>query len=180
VPLPPSANSFHGSAGVTLGICALFFALSWLFLRPRLAGPLPAPDSPGAGAALALVLSVLSIAVWVVNPFAALALLPAFHLWLLVTASPVPPARATGVALVAAGLVLPLLIAVDVMERLSLGLLSGPWYGFLLVTGHHVGLYTTLVGALLLSCFAAAVRIALARRPERTEPEKKTRLYLQA
>jgi hypothetical protein len=180
VPLPPSVHSLDGSAGVTLGICALFFLLTWLFARPRLAGHLPPPDSPGAGAALALVLSVVSIAVWVVNPFAALALLPAFHLWLLVTASPVPAARPAGIALVAAGLLVPLLIAIAVMARLSLGPLSGLWYGFLLVTGHHVGLYTTLVGALLLTCFAASIRIAAARKPERTEPEKKTRLYLQA
>jgi hypothetical protein len=48
------------------------------------------------------------------------------------------------------------------------------------VTGHHVGLYTTLAGALLLTCFAASMRIAAARKPERTEPENKTRLYLQA
>jgi hypothetical protein len=56
---------------------------------------------------------------------------------------------------------------------------SSLWYGLLLVTGHHVGLYTTVVGALFFSCFAAAVRIAAARKPERTEPERKTRLYLQ-
>lgn len=179
VPLPPSAHSLDGSAGVTLGVCALFFVLSWLFLRPRLAGHVPSPDSPGAGAALALVLALVSLAVWVVNPFAALALLPAFHLWLLVTTSPVPAARPAGVALVAAGLFVPLLIALAVVSRLSLGPVSGVWYGFLLVTGHHVGLYTTLVGAVLLTCFAAALRIAVARRPERTEPERKTRLYLQ-
>ena len=179
VPLPPTAHSLDGSAGVTLGVCTLFFVLTWLFARPRLAGPVPAPDSPGAGAALALVLAVLSIAIWVVNPFAALALLPAFHLWLLVTASPVPAARPAGIALVAAGLLVPLLIGLGVMERLKLGPLSELWYGFLLVTGHHVGLYTTVVGALLLTCFAAALRIAAARKPERTEPERKTRLYLQ-
>ena len=172
--------SWCAIVGATLGICALFFAATWLFARPRLAGHLPSPDSPGAGAALALVLAVVSIAVWVVNPFAALALLPAFHLWLLVTASPVPAARPAGIALVASGLFVPLLIALAVLDRLSLGPLSGLWYGFLLVTGHHVCLYTTLVGALLLTCFAAAVRIAAARKPERTEPEKKTRLYLQA
>lgn len=180
-PLPPSVYSADGAAGVTLGIAALVFALTWLFARPRLAGERPPPDSPGAAAALALVLSLVAVAVWLVNPFAAFALLPAFHLWLLATASPVPPPRPAGVGLVALGLVVPLLIALTVVTRLSLGPLSAPWYGFLLVTGHHVGLYTTLVGALLLTCFAAAVRIAAARRPpERAEPQTRTRLYLQA
>jgi len=180
-PLPPSAFPVDGSAAVTLGLCTLFFVLSWLFLRPWLAGKGSAADSPGAGAALALVLSIASLLVWVVNPYAALALLPAFHLWLLVTASPVAPGRPAALALIAAGLIVPFFIGIAVMARLSLGILSGLWYGFLLVTGHDVGLYTALVGALLLTCLAAAVRIALTRRPPpRTEPETKTRLYLQA
>lgn len=180
VPLPPSANPFGGSAALTLGVCALFFALAWLFLRPLLAGPGGAPDSPGAGGALALVLALASIAVWVVNPFAALALLPAFHLWLLVTASRVPPPRGAGLGLILLGLVVPALIGLAVLYRLSLGPLSGLWYGFLLVTGHHVGLYSAVLGAVLLTCFAAAVRITLARRPPvRPEPEAPLRLYLQ-
>jgi hypothetical protein len=173
-PVPPTTYPLDGAAGVTLGICALFFAVTWLFARPRLAGKLPPPDSPGAGAALALVLAAVSIAVWIVNPFAALALLPAFHIWLLVTASPIPPARPAGIALVAGGLLVPFLIAVATLARLSLGPLSGLWYGFLLVTGHHVGLYSVLVGSVLLVCFAAAVRIAAARRPPGREPEAST------
>jgi hypothetical protein len=171
VPLPPSAHPLDGAAGLTLGICALFFVLTWLFARPRLAGRLPPPDSPGAGAALALVLALSSLAVWVVNPFAALVLLPAFHLWLLVTASPVPPRRPLGIGLIGLGLLLPALVAIGILTRLSLGPLSGLWYGFLLVTGHQVGLYTAVVGAVLLTCLAAAIRIAVARKPPRREPD---------
>lgn len=171
VPPVPGAYDLDGSAIVTLALCTLFFAAAWVFLRPWLAGDLPAPSRPGAAAGLALALSALGVAVWIVNPFAALALLPALHLWLLVTASPVPPRRPVGVALVLAGLLVPLVIAVSVLDRLSLGPLGGLWYGFLLVTGHDVGLYTALVGALALACFGAALRIALARRhgPRATE-----------
>ena len=171
IPLPPTVHTLDGSAGLSLGLCTLFFLATWVFARPRLAGKLPPPDSPGAGAALALVLSVASIAVWVVNPFAALALLPAFHIWLLVTASRVPPPRLAGVALVMGGLLIAFLIGLAVLGRLSLGPFSGLWYGFLLLTGHHVGLYSAVLGAVLLACFAAAFRIALARRPEKPEPE---------
>jgi hypothetical protein len=171
IPLSPGTHSLDGSAGVALGTCTLFFVLSWLFVRPRLAGSTPPADSPGAGSGLALVLSLVALAVWLVNPFAALALVPALHIWLLVTASPVPPPRPLGVALVASGLLVPLLIAVAILDRLSLGPLSGLWYLFLLVTGHHVGLYTSLVGAVLLTCFAAAIRIALARRRQTREVE---------
>jgi hypothetical protein len=170
VPLPPGSHKLDGTASVTLVLCTLFFAAAWVFARRRLAGRLPAPDQPGAAAALALALSLVALAVWVVNPFAALALLLAFHAWLLVTASPVPMPRPLGVALVLAGLLVPVLIAVALLDRLSLGPLAGLWYGFLLITGHHVGLYTVVVVSVLVACSAAALRIALARRREPPRP----------
>jgi hypothetical protein len=171
VPLPPNSHRLDTSAGVSLGICALAFVLAWFFLRPRLAGSdaLPPPDGPGAGAALALVLFVVAFAVWIVNPFGALALLPAFHLWLLTSTFPVPARRPVGLALVLSGLVIPVLIAIAVLSRLSVGPLTGAWYAFLLVTGHQIGLYTAVVGALLAACLGAALRIALARRREPRE-----------
>jgi hypothetical protein len=171
VPLSPTFHSFDGSAAVTLGLCALFFLGTWLFVRPRLTGELPAPNRPGAAAALALVISAVSLAIWLVNPYAALALLPAAHLWLLVTASPAPPARPAAVGLVLLGLLVPLLIVLAAFGRFHLGPLAGIWYGFLLVTGHQIGLYTVLTGIVVLACFAAALRIALARRREPRAPE---------
>lgn len=164
VPLPPDSHNLDASGAVSLGLCAVVFALTWIFVRPRLTGPLPAPDRPGAGAALALTLCVAAFAVWAVNPFAACALLPGFHIWLLISAWPRPARRPVGAALVIAGLLLPVLTAIAVLARLEVGPLAGLWYAFLLVTGHHVGLYTTLVGAALAACFAAALRIAIARR----------------
>jgi hypothetical protein len=172
VPLPPGEHKLDGTGGLALALCTLSFAAAWGFARTRLVGRLPGPNRRGAAAALALVLSVVAVAVWVVNPFAALALLPAFHAWLLVTASPVPAKRPVGAALVVAGLLVPLVIGLSLLDRLSLGPISGLWYGFLLITGHHVGLYTVLVGATLLACFAAALRIALARRRERPRDEE--------
>ena len=50
------------------------------------------------------------------------------------------------------------------------GSFGGAWYGFLLVTGHQIGLYTALVAALLVACFVAALRIALARTIEAPPP----------
>jgi hypothetical protein len=172
IPLPPRAHPLNAAAGVSLGLCTLFFVVTAVFVRPRLAGRRPPADSVGAGSALALVLAGVSLAIWIVNPYAAFALLPAFHLWLLVTASPVPPARPVGLGLLALGLIVPLGIAVAIMDRLSLGPPGALWYGFLLVTGHDIGLYTALVGAALLTCLAAAVRITLARRPPPRERQE--------
>jgi hypothetical protein len=166
VPLPPRAHPLHGAGWVSLGLCLLVFAATWALVRPRLAAArgLPSLDSPGAAAALALLLSVLSLLVWAANPFAALALLPAVHLWLLVTGSPVPATRPVGVALVLSGLLIPALVVAGTLSRLSIGPLGGAWYVFLLVTGHQIGLYTAVVLALLAACFVAALRITLARR----------------
>jgi hypothetical protein len=166
-PVDPERYGLDGSALISLGVCLLFFVAAWVFLRPRLAGRLAAPGSPGAGAALALVLAVSAIAVWSVNPFAALALLPAFHLWLLATTSPTVPPRAASAAMVLAGLLLPLAVWIAVLARLAVDPVSGAWYVFVLIVGHHIGLYSVAVAALVAVCFAGALAIALARRPER-------------
>jgi hypothetical protein len=167
VPLPPRDHPLDGAGAVSLAVCLALFVAASALLRPWLARArrLPAPDRPGAGAALALLLCLTALAVWAANPFAALALLPAFHLWLLVVASPVAPSRPLGVGLVLAGLAIPALVVIGTLARLSLGPLGGAWYGFLLVTGHEIGLYTVVIASLIGACFAAALRIALARRP---------------
>src|SRR5262249_6499992 len=103
-PQLPGAHELHGAGIFALALCTVFFVATWFLVRVRLSAGMPAADSPGAAAALALVLSVIGIAVWVVNPFAAFALLPALHLWLLVTGSPVPPSRPLGLGLIVLGL----------------------------------------------------------------------------
>lgn len=175
-PVDPALFGLDGSAVVSLGACLLFFLLAWFFLRPRLAGALPAPDRPGAGSALALVLTVAAIAVWAVNPFAALALLPAFHLWLLAATVPDVLPRPGAVAMVLAGLVLPLIVWIAVLARLSLDPIAGAWYVYVLVTGHHIGLYSAAVAALVAVCFAGALSIALARRPHPRGADVRARL----
>ena len=164
VALPPGVHPLHGSGWVALALCALFFVASWVFVRPRLAGERPSFDRPGVGAALGLLLSVVAFLLWIVNPFAAFAFLPAFHLWFLVCGARVPPGRPLGAGLVLLGLLLPAIVAIAVLSRFSLDVFSGLWYALLLVSGHQIGLYTALIGAVLLSCFAAALRVALTRQ----------------
>jgi len=64
-------------------------------------------------------------------------------------------------------------ILVSSALRLGLDPLEGVWYLFVLVTGHHIGLYTTLVVALWLAgATAVAASLRARRRPprERDEP----------
>ena len=115
---------------------------AWLGLRFLAARREPAtadPSAPGAAVATILVLAVSVLALWLANPFAALLMTPALHLWMLATlVEPGPPRRAR-LVMVAAGLLLPVLLAIYVLVSLSLDPLSGAWYLMLLVTGGHVG-----------------------------------------
>ena len=71
------------------------------------------------------------------NPFFALLLVPAVHLWILATlVDPPPPGRAR-MAMVVCGLVPPALLALYELVTLGLDPLAGAWYLFLLVTGGH-------------------------------------------
>ena len=168
---PPSAEPLDGSAVITLLVVAAAVGFAWLLARPllaRRAGAAGDPQRPGAGAATALALSVTAVVVWVVNPFAALVLVPAVHLWMLaMVADARPPVTA---ALLGLGLVAPVGVGLYYLARLSLDPFEGAWYLFLLVTGHHVGFFTALLGCLLLGLFGSTLAIVLARM-RRAEPE---------
>ena len=66
------------------------------------------------------------LVLWLVNPFSALIMVPALHLWMLATLVDPPPARRARLALVAGGLVLPPLLVVYQLLVLGLNPLAGP------------------------------------------------------
>lgn len=168
---PPSLAPLDARAAALLAVTIATTGLAWIFLRPLLArwgGAERDPSAPGAGCAVALVVSATTLAVWVFNPFAALMLAPAAHLWTLAALTDAPVGiRARGV-LVALGLVLPVAVATVHMVQLSLDPLEALWYLFLLVAGGQVGLLGALAGCVLLGGLGATVEILLARR--RQEP----------
>ncbi len=84
VPVPPRALPFDASAGTTVAVVALTFLLAWLLwgVLLRRLGQAARPDPEVAGLPVVLILSVLGTVVWVGNPYTALLLLPAMHLWL--------------------------------------------------------------------------------------------------
>jgi hypothetical protein len=155
---------FDGSAVLTLLLVAAAVGLAWLLVRPllaRRAGATGRPASPGAGAATALALSVAGVVIWFVNPFAALVLVPAVHLWMLAMVADARPG--VSAALVAGGLIGPAGVTIYYLARLGLDPLEGLWYLFLLVTGGHVGFLTSILGALLLGLFGTVLVVVIAR-----------------
>jgi len=185
-PVAPGLYPLDAAAVATLGVVAAAVALSWIALR-HFAGPTgrkldaaasstarpsgssaaigpsgtddPAAAASGAGVAVALVLSAAAVALWLIDPFAALVAVPAVHLWMLATVVDPPPARRVRIGLVAGGLVLPALLAVYELFVLGVDPLSGAWYLLLLVLGGQVGLAEVVVGAAFVAVFGSVLAI---------------------
>jgi len=168
---PPDNEPLDAGAAVVLGAVVAATALGWVLLRPRLRRAAGDPTGGGAAAVTSLALSLVVLAVWFLNPFAALALVPATHLWLLA----MTPGLRTWVRglLFVSGLAAPAGIAVYYLARLSLDPFEAAWYGLLLMTGHHFGPLGALASCLLagLTASSLAVVVALARQ-EPPEPPK--------
>jgi hypothetical protein len=130
------------------------------------------PQGPGAGVAVALLVSGASLLLWLVNPYAGLLVVPAAHLWLLALISRAEPRRRVRALLLVLGALPPLLVALYYLVALSMDPLSGAWYLFMLVTGHSVSVPSALIGCLMLGALGAAAEL-VARSPVRAadEPE---------
>ncbi len=165
-PVAPDLYPLDGAAIAVLAVVFATIALTWLGLR-HFAGPtarkLDEAAGTGAGVAVALVLSVAAVALWSIDPFAALAAAPAVHLWILATLIDPPPPRRLRIALVAGGLVAPALLAIYQLFVLGVDPLAGAWYLLLLVLGGQVGPASVVVGAVFVAVFGSVV--AIVRRP---------------
>ncbi len=166
-PVAPALYPLDGPAVAVLAGIALVVAASWWGLRRLAARSEPAladPSAPGAAVACALVLSLVMLALWLVNPFSALILAPALHFWSLsVLIDPPPPLRVR-VVLALGGLLPVVLLAIYDLVTLDLDPLGGAWYGFLLVTGGHVSFASALVGCVLAGVVGSLVSILRVRR----------------
>lgn len=171
-PVAPGLFPLDGAALATLAVVALSVAASWGLLR-HFAGPTARhlDDAPGSGAgvAVALALGAAGLALLAIDPFAALLAVPALHLWMLAALIDPPPARRVRLALVAGGLVLPLLLVAYQLSVLGLDPLGGAWYLVLLVLGGQVGLASVAVVALFAAVLAEIAAI-LRHQGGRTSP----------
>ena len=161
-PLQPGSVDVDGAAAAGLALTLLVGLLAWLFGQRLIAHRLELMERPGAGAgvAIALCLSLVGVAVWALNPYAGLVLLPAVHAWTLASLARV--GRGWSLGLVLAGLVPFALLALFYMFRFDLGPIDAAWYGFLLVTGNQAGVAASLLGCVLTGLFLAVLALALA------------------
>jgi Peptidase family M28 len=177
-PVGAGAVPLHGADVVALAlvgsVVVLAFVARRLLLR-RLAGADRRTAAlgvlnPGAAAAALLVLCLTALAIWVTNPFAALLLVPALHLWMWIV---VPDLKLPGPAvavLAAAGFALPCLVAAQYALALGLDPLQAAWSWVLLIGGGGFGLASAIEWSLYLGCAAAVITIA-SRSVRQPSPE---------
>jgi hypothetical protein len=178
-PVPAGAIPLHGPGIALLVVLGITVVGGLAWLRPaviRLIGLGSAADrrqpyGAGTAASLLLVLCVISLLVWLANPFAAILLIPALHLWLWIIVPDVRVPVPAAVLLLAAGLALPVVIAFEYASTLGLGPLQALWSWVLLLAGGGVGVIAAIEWGILAGCAISVIAIALrtAREP-RPEP----------
>jgi hypothetical protein len=163
MPVPAGALPLNGGAVRALLAVALVLALGWL-LWPALVRRLGCgvrPDSEAAGLALLAVALGVGVVVWARNPYTALLVIPALHLWLLILSPQLRPRRGAALALVALALVpLALLIAFYARE-LGVGPGAIAWDAVLLLAGGHIGVAAAALWSVAFGCAVAATLLAL-------------------
>jgi hypothetical protein len=129
-----------------------------------------APDdaaSPGAAAALMLVLCLVTLALWLENPFAAALMVVPLHCWLWIV-GPENRLRAPwALLLLLAGLVPGVLAALYYTMVLGLGLAPAAWNAVLMLAGGDYSVTAALEWSIVLGCVIslALMMVRIARRP---------------
>ena len=126
----------------------------------------------GVAAAVLVASCLLVLVVWGADPFAALLLVPALHLWMVALAPEASIRAGIRVALLALGLVLPALLVVYYAVTLGFGPIGLAWNGVLMVAGGQVGIAVAVLICLLAGCTvsAAVSALGIARAQARMPP----------
>jgi peptidase M28-like protein len=170
--VPLHAGQIAALAGMALlvvvGLIWVRRAVIWAVGPGRRKSPEEAGEA-GAAAAVMLVLCLASLAIWLANPFAALLLVPALHLWLWIVVPDIRLPAPVTVVMLLAGLALPALVFATYATTLGLGPFEAIWSWVLLLAG-GVGVISALVWSVVLGCtfsvIAIAVQTAREPRPE--------------
>ena len=179
---PPSAV---GAGAVPLGavgiallvVIVIALVAGFAVVRPeivRRAQTLEGRDAEGSeldGAAVGMLLlmSLTTLVVALVNPFAALLVAPALHLWLWFADASVRARRSVLIPLLLLGLLAPLVILAYYVHSLGLGALGPVWTGVLLVAGGGIGPLAIIYWSVLSGCAVSAAVIVVRALRERRQ-----------
>jgi len=125
----------------------------------------------GAVAGLLVVMCTVTFAIWRGNPFAALLLIPALHLWTWAVSPDLRIPRAARIVLVLVGLAPAVLVILYYAHGLGYGPMAVIWQAALLLAGHGVSLLAAVEWSVVLGClFRAATLSLLATRGSHVAP----------
>ena len=168
-PYDPGRFPAGAEAPIAFVAIAGAMALAGLLIRP-LRTPLDVEPHTLA-AASGLLTGAAIFGIWLLNPYLALLLAPAAHVWLLPARASGPP-RGVFIALAAVLSLIPAVVAfLTVSAQLDLGL-SAPWHLLLMIEGGQFSLGMCLLWCALLGGLLACVSAAAARsnRPALDQP----------
>jgi Peptidase family M28 len=139
--------------------------------RSRRAAVADDPASPGAAAALLLILCAVALVMWLENPFAAALLVPALHLWMWIVAPEKRLRAPWAVLLFLAGLVPFALAALYYAVVLGLGAVPAAWNAVLMLAGGSVSVMSAIEWSVVVGCVVslATMIVQIARQP-RSDP----------
>jgi hypothetical protein len=142
----------------------LVFALGWVWLRPAALRLLRADTAdrspPGAGIAVVLVAAAGAVVMWIANPYAAVLLIPALHVWLFALAPDLRIPRALRLSVVLLAAAPPAVVAIALSRSLGLGPIDAAWQLVLLTAGGHISLLGVLLWSVAAGCGVSALLVA--------------------
>ncbi len=159
-PFDPGLYEAGGRAAVTFALALIAAGASALLLR-RLgvtAGRAPESALPALGA----VGVIAALAVWLANPYLALLIAPAAHVWLIAVGE-MSVTRRAAVLVAAAVACLPLVLAlVAISSDLDLGA-TAPWTFTLMLADGQIGFVVAVAGTFLGGALLGTIALALRR-----------------
>lgn len=175
-PGPVAGTIPLGGGGIAvMAVLALILIASFALLRPRcvrLAARLRStrtrPESPSGDAAaisLMVILSLVAVILWLGNPFTALLLVPALHLWLWLAQPSVRSRRSVMIGLGLVGLAPAALVVGYYVHAFHLTPVGVVWSGMLMILGGALSPVAGLAICLLLGCAVSVLIIVLRSAP---------------
>jgi hypothetical protein len=159
-----------GADAAVMGVVLLVVLICFFLVRPlclrqlaRLGEGARRPESPAADAAavaLSVVMVVLALIIWALNPFAALLLVPALHLWLWLAQPGARSSRWFVALLLLISIVPGVLVLIYYANAYGLSPLGLAW-SLTLMTGGALPVVPAVYWCVALGCFASVLVIAL-------------------
>ena len=180
-PLGTADVSMHAGAIAVMVMAVVLIAagLRWMWpaLSPR-AAPVPgraaagsAGGDGGLAAGLLLVLCIVTLAIWVSNPFAAALLVPALHLWMWIVVPDVRIPTPVAVVMLLAGLAPGILVAVYYMVAFGLGPVTAVWHLMLALAGGVLSPLWAIEWSVFAGCVVSVIAVVV-RAARRSEVEE--------